>query len=104
MVNLNQSSYLLSIARLADNVFFFLGVPSLAINFLQTNCKQVMHKWLLGVLFYQNWLAYDVLPAPWNFTEQGKLRFSGLGAPTSENNYAFCQVRNLDVNTSYISL
>ena len=44
MVNLNQSSYLLSIARLADNVFFFLGVPSLAINFLQTNCKQVMHK------------------------------------------------------------
>ena len=74
------------------------------IKFPLSSDKQVMHKWLLGVLFYQNWLAYDVLPAPWNFTEQGKLRFSGLAAPTSENNYAFCQVRNLDVNTSYISL
>ena len=42
--------------------------------------------------FFQNWLAYDVLPASWNFTERGKLYFSGLGAPKEENNYAFCQV------------
>ncbi|CAH3131432.1 unnamed protein product, partial [Porites lobata] len=38
-----------------------------------------------------NWLAYDLLPEPWNFTEQGSLHFSGLGAPKKENNYAFCQ-------------
>ena len=42
--------------------------------------------------FFQNWLAYDLLPASWNFTERGKLHFSGLGAPKEENNYAFCQV------------
>ena len=44
--------------------------------------------------FFQNWLAYDVLPASWNFTERGKLHFSALGAPKKENNYAFCQVGN----------
>ena len=41
---------------------------------------------------FQNWLAYDVLPASWNFTEMGKLHFSGLGVPKRENSYAFCQV------------
>ena len=35
-----------------------------------------------------------MLPASWNFTERGKLHFSGLGAPKKENNYAFCQVGN----------
>ena len=43
-------------------------------------------------LFFQNWVAYDVLPGSWNITERGKLHFSGLGAPKKENNYAFCQV------------
>jgi len=43
----------------------------------------------------QNWLAYDLLPEAWNFTEQGRLHFSGLGAPKKENNYAFCQVGNM---------
>ncbi|CAH3131419.1 unnamed protein product, partial [Porites lobata] len=38
-----------------------------------------------------NWLAYDLLPEAWNFTEKGSLHFSGLGAPKKENNYAFCQ-------------
>ncbi|CAH3159390.1 unnamed protein product, partial [Porites evermanni] len=38
-----------------------------------------------------NWLAYDLLPEAWNFTEHGRLHFSGLGAPKKENNYAFCQ-------------
>ena len=53
-------------------------------------CKQMC---IYSSLF-QNWLAYDVLPASWNITERGKLHFSGLGAPKKENNYAFCQVGN----------
>ena len=46
---------------------------------------------------FQNWLAYDLLPEAWNFTEQGRLHFSGLGAPKKESNYAFCQVGKCDV-------
>ena len=42
--------------------------------------------------FFQNWLAYDLLPGSWNITERGKLHFSGLGAPKEEKSYAFCQV------------
>ncbi|XP_074621554.1 uncharacterized protein LOC141880073 [Acropora palmata] len=38
-----------------------------------------------------HWLAYDDLPASWNFTERGKLHFSGLGTPPKETNRAFCQ-------------
>ncbi|XP_073253699.1 uncharacterized protein [Porites lutea] len=38
-----------------------------------------------------NWLAYDLLPEAWNFTEHGRLHFSGLGVPKKEKNYAFCQ-------------
>ncbi|XP_067041439.1 uncharacterized protein [Acropora muricata] len=38
-----------------------------------------------------HWLAYDDLPPSWNFTERGKLHFSGLGTPPEETNRAFCQ-------------
>lgn len=38
-----------------------------------------------------HWLAYGDLPSSWNFTERGKLHFTGLGTPLKENNYAFCQ-------------
>ena len=52
---------------------------------------------LFGFQPHQHWFAYDDLPVYWNFTERGKINFAGYGAPKRENNYAFCQVRKLNL-------
>ena len=72
----------------------FLRVPTVRLSFLKNHKERRLMLWLLP---FQNWLAYDLLPEAWNFTEQGRLHFSGLGAPKKESNYAFCQVGKCDV-------
>ena len=59
-----------------------------------TTVRLVCHIYVINsfLLMLKHWLAYDDLPPSWNFTEQGKLHFSGLGTPPKETNYAFCQV------------
>ena len=58
-----------------------------------TTVGLVNHIFIILFLFpLKHWLAYDDLPPSWNFTERGKLHFSGLGTPPKETNYAFCQV------------
>ena len=59
-----------------------------------TTIKLVCHIFFINSfsLTLKHWLAYDDLPPSWNFTERGKLHFSGLGTPPEETNRAFCQV------------